>query len=195
MLQEIRISEEARSEFSENFRQKYPEYECYIAVGSDIDLVADTDIDKVPSDWYNDGRGQITVVTFLHKRVLCPKAINMNWHKLQEKKALEHHVTWHMHAFCGSMRWCMRESVWVLSKQIELQAKLLKYFLGSNKSNINQSSIKQQWGSWTFKSEWILTSRIKFKCQKGGGETWGGTWMRQHRRTFHLKEVSSWESR
>jgi len=72
------------------FIQKYPEYECYIAVGSDIDLVADTDGDQVPSDGYNDGRAHITVVTFLHKSVFCPKAFVVNWHKPREKKALEH---------------------------------------------------------------------------------------------------------
>jgi len=44
----------------------------------------------VPSDGYNDGRAHITVVTFLHKRVFCPKALVVNWHKPREKKALEH---------------------------------------------------------------------------------------------------------
>jgi len=43
-----------------------PEYECYIAAGSDIDLVADTDGDQMPGDGYNDRRAQIKVVTFLH---------------------------------------------------------------------------------------------------------------------------------
>jgi hypothetical protein len=73
-----------------DFRRKYPEYECYIAAGSDVDLVADTDGDQVPSDGYNDGRAHITVVTFLHKRVFCPKALVVNWHEPREKKALEH---------------------------------------------------------------------------------------------------------
>jgi len=44
----------------------------------------------VPSDGYNDGRAHITVVTFLHKREFCPKALVVNWHKPREKKALEH---------------------------------------------------------------------------------------------------------
>ena len=55
-----------------------------------FDFVADTDGDQVPSDGYNDGRAHITVVTFLHKRVLRPKALVVNWHKPREKKALEH---------------------------------------------------------------------------------------------------------
>jgi len=41
-------------------------------------------------DGYNDGRAHITVVTFLHKREFRPKALNVNWHKPREKKALEH---------------------------------------------------------------------------------------------------------
>jgi len=49
--------------------RKYPEYECYIAAGSDIDLIADTDSE---SDRYNDTRVHITVVAFLHKRVFAP---------------------------------------------------------------------------------------------------------------------------
>jgi len=44
----------------------------------------------VPSGGYNDGRAHITVVTFLHKRVFCPKELVVNWHKPREKKALEH---------------------------------------------------------------------------------------------------------
>jgi len=55
-----------------------------------IDLVADTDSDQVPSVGYNDGRAHITVVTFLHKRLFCTKALVVNWHKPREKKALEH---------------------------------------------------------------------------------------------------------
>ena len=73
-----------------DFRLKYPEYEHYIAAGSDIDLVAGTDGDQVPSDGYNYGRAHITVVTFLHKRVFRPKALVVNWHKPRGKKALEH---------------------------------------------------------------------------------------------------------
>ena len=51
------------------FMRKYPEYECYIAAGSDIDLIADTDSE---SDRYNDARVHITVVAFLHKRLFAP---------------------------------------------------------------------------------------------------------------------------
>jgi len=90
MLQELRIPRGSKFRVQRDFRRKYPEYECYIAAGSDIDLVADTDGDQVPSDGYNDGRANITVVTFLHKCVFRPKALVVNWHKPREKKALEH---------------------------------------------------------------------------------------------------------
>ena len=84
-----------------DFRRKYPEYKCYIAAGSDIDLVADTDGDHMPSDGYNDGRAHVKVVTFLHQRVFRPKALVVDWHKNGQKKALEH--LFFMDAFCGLM--------------------------------------------------------------------------------------------
>jgi len=44
----------------------------------------------VPEDAYNDGRANITVVTFLHKHVFRPKALVVNWHKPRQKMVLEH---------------------------------------------------------------------------------------------------------
>jgi len=35
-------------------------------------------------------------------------------------------------------RFAGTQNLWLVDEQIELQAKLLNYFLGSNKSNINQ---------------------------------------------------------
>ena len=67
MLQEIWIPRGSKFRVQRDFRRKYPEYECYIAAGSDVDLVADTDGDQVTGDGYNDRRAHITVVTFLHK--------------------------------------------------------------------------------------------------------------------------------
>jgi len=55
MLQEIQIPRGSKFRVQRDFRRKYPEYVCYIAEGSDIDLVADMDGDQVPSDGYNDG--------------------------------------------------------------------------------------------------------------------------------------------
>jgi len=90
MLQEIWIPRDSKFRVQRDFRRKYPDYEFYIAAGSGVDLVADTDGDQVPSDGYNDGRAHITVVNFLHKRVFCPKALVVNWHKSRDKKVLEH---------------------------------------------------------------------------------------------------------
>ena len=88
MLQEIWISRGSQFRVQRDFRWRCPDYECYIAAGSDIDLVADIDGDKVPSDGYNDWRVHITVVTFLHKRLFSPKVLVVNWHTPWEKKAL-----------------------------------------------------------------------------------------------------------
>jgi len=90
ILQEIQIPRGSKFRVRRDFRRKYPEYECYIAAGSDVDLVADTEGDQVPSDGYNDERAHITVVTFLHKHVFRLKALVVNWHKPRERKALEH---------------------------------------------------------------------------------------------------------
>jgi len=46
MLQEIRIPRGSKFRVQQDCRRKYPEYECYIAAGSDVDLVADTDAVK-----------------------------------------------------------------------------------------------------------------------------------------------------
>ena len=45
MLQEIRIPRGSKFSVQRDFWRKYPEYECYIAAGSNVDLVADTDGD------------------------------------------------------------------------------------------------------------------------------------------------------
>jgi len=100
MLQEIQIPRGSKFRVQQDFRRKYPEYECYVAAGSDVDLAVDTDRDQVPSNGYNDGRAHITVVTFLYKRVFHPKALVVNWHN--ETKRCRN--TWPVDAFCGLMR-------------------------------------------------------------------------------------------
>ena len=96
MLQEIWIPQGSKLRIQREFRWKYPAYECYIAAGSDIDFVVDTNSGQVQGDGYNDGRVHIIVVTFLHKRQKCvsPKALLVNWYKPREnlEKALEHMV-------------------------------------------------------------------------------------------------------
>ena len=85
MLQEIRIPQGINFRVHRDFRRKYPEYECYIAAGSDIDLVAETSNLFIQQEIVH-----ITVVNFLHKRVFRPEALVVNWHKPRGKKALEH---------------------------------------------------------------------------------------------------------
>ena len=48
LLEEIWIPRGSKFRVRDSQR-KYPEYECYIAADSDIDLVADTDGNQVPS--------------------------------------------------------------------------------------------------------------------------------------------------
>jgi len=85
LLQEIPIPRGSKFRVQQDFRWKYPEYECYIDAGSDVDLVTDTDDYKVLNDGYNDGRAHITAVTVLHRRVFCPKAPIVNWRKPRKK--------------------------------------------------------------------------------------------------------------
>jgi len=73
MPQEIQIPRGSKFKDQRDFRRKYPKYKCFIAAGSDIDLVADTDGDRVLSDGYDDGRAHITIVTFLHKLCFVPQ--------------------------------------------------------------------------------------------------------------------------
>ena len=115
MLQEIRIPQRSKFRVQQDFRQRYPEYECYITAGGDIDSVADTDGDKVPSDGNNYGREHITVVTFkfLHKRVFRPKELVVNWHKPRGKDRWN---TWpgaSLHACSRTGRgWTIASSSW-----------------------------------------------------------------------------------
>ena len=44
LLQEIWIPWGSKFRVQRDFWRKYPEYECYIAAGSDIDLVADVEV-------------------------------------------------------------------------------------------------------------------------------------------------------
>ena len=103
----------------------------------------------------DDGGAHITVVTFLHKRVFRPKALVVFWRKPRGKKALEHMA----HGL-----------VWWLCAMTHA---------GERISIIK--STKQERDGRTFKDAWILTIRPKWKSQKGSGESWEGTWMRQRR--------------
>ena len=43
MMQETRMPRESKFRVQRDFRRKYPEYECFFAASSDVDLKADTD--------------------------------------------------------------------------------------------------------------------------------------------------------
>ena len=130
-------------------------YECCISARSDIDLVADTDGDQVPSDGYNDRRAHTTVVTFMHKRVFCPKALVVNWHKPRGKKVLEHMAH-------GRVLWL--DAMTHEGERISI-------------INIHQATARRP----DLQNAWILTFRQKWISQKGGEESWEETWMRQRR--------------
>jgi len=89
----------------------------------------------------------------------------------------------------GSLNICSRARAYMafLTEQIELQAKLLNYFLGSNKSNINQSLTM-----WCIacESEWCCLSlvyllwRVITRIVRGNciGNTWYHSIARESRR-------------
>jgi len=55
----------------------------------------------------------------------------------------------------------------LLLEEIELQAKLLNYFLGSNKSNINQATdARKVWGKSRMRTTYILDARNLFNPSK-----------------------------
>jgi len=66
----------------------FPKYECYIAAGSHMDAGNDEkDTTLVEEQLRN--KTQITVVTFLHKRVFQTNALACTWYKPRDMSALE----------------------------------------------------------------------------------------------------------
>ena len=59
-------------------------YECYIAAGSHVD-VGNYENDRMLVGEYARNKAQITVVTFLHKRVFQTNALARTWYKLRDK--------------------------------------------------------------------------------------------------------------
>jgi endonuclease/exonuclease/phosphatase family metal-dependent hydrolase len=64
-------------------------YECYIAAGSHVD-VGNNENDRTLVEEYAHNKAQITVVTFLHKRVFQINALARTWYKPRDMSALEH---------------------------------------------------------------------------------------------------------
>ena len=55
-------------------RQMFPKYECYISAGSHVDVGNDEN-DRTLDEEYARNKGQITVVTFLHKQFFRSHAL------------------------------------------------------------------------------------------------------------------------
>jgi len=64
-------------------------YEYYIAAGSHVDVGNDEN-DRMLVEEYARNKAQITVVTFLHKRVFQTNALAHTWYKPRDMSALEH---------------------------------------------------------------------------------------------------------
>jgi len=66
----------------------FQENECYITVGSHVDVGNDEN-DRTLIEEYARSKAQITKVTLLHKRVLQTNALVCTWHNLCYLSALE----------------------------------------------------------------------------------------------------------
>ena len=89
ILQEFLIHKGTKTEVRREFKHKFPEYDCYIAAGDHLNVGKD-DNDVALIEEYARSAAQITVVTFLHKRVFQGQVLVKNWHQTSENLALEH---------------------------------------------------------------------------------------------------------
>ena len=62
------------------------EYECYIAAGSHVDI-ENNENDKMLIEEYASSKVQITILTFLHKRVFQTNALVRTWYKPRDMSA------------------------------------------------------------------------------------------------------------
>jgi len=67
----------------------FPKYEYYVATGSHVDVRNDEN-DRTLIEEYTRSKAQITVVTFLHKRVFQTNALVRTCYKPRDMSALEH---------------------------------------------------------------------------------------------------------
>jgi len=91
LLQKVLTRKATTVKFRRELRQMFPMYECYIAAGSHVDVGNDEN-DKTLVEEYASNKAQITVVTFLHKRVFQTNALARTWYKPRDMSALEHMV-------------------------------------------------------------------------------------------------------
>ena len=78
LLQEILIRKGTTLKVRRELRQMFPMYECYIAAESHVDVGNDEN-DRTLVEEYANNKAQITVVTFLHKRVFQTDALARTW--------------------------------------------------------------------------------------------------------------------
>ena len=89
LLHEVVIRKETTVRVRRDLRQIFPKYECYIAVGSHVD-VGNDESDRTLTEKYARSKAQITVVTFLHKRIFQTNTLVCTWHKPRDVSALKH---------------------------------------------------------------------------------------------------------
>ena len=84
LQQEVLIRKGTTVKVRRELRQMFPMYECYIAAGNYVDVGNDQN-DRTLVQEYACNKVQITVVTFLHKRVFQTNALARTWYKLRDK--------------------------------------------------------------------------------------------------------------
>jgi len=85
LLQEVLTRKGTTVRVRRELRRMFPHYECYIAAGSHVD-VGNNENEKTLTEEYACSKEQVTVVTFLYKRVFQV----FTRHKPRDMSALEH---------------------------------------------------------------------------------------------------------
>jgi len=88
LLQEVLIRKGTTVKVRRELRQIFAKYECYITTGSHVDVGNDEN-DRTLAEEYVRNKAQITVVTFLHKRVFQTITLARTWYKPRDMSALE----------------------------------------------------------------------------------------------------------
>jgi len=89
LLQEALLRKGTTVRVKQELRQMFPKYECYITAGSHVDVGNDEN-ERTLTEEYARSKAQITVITFLHKRVFQTNAPVRTWYKPRNMSALEH---------------------------------------------------------------------------------------------------------
>jgi len=95
LLQEVLIRKGTAVRVRRELRNKFLEYECYIAVGSHVD-VGNNKNDRMLIEEYALSKAQITLVIYLRKRFFQANALVRTWQNPHEMSALEHMAQGHV---------------------------------------------------------------------------------------------------